>query len=84
MPFFVTAQIKDVRWETAGSNGFPANFGSSIPAGTFSDFFRCFPTGSYQKVQEIGRNPPEKIRITSDRNTASIFEGFPLFSYGIR
>jgi hypothetical protein len=22
--------------------------------------FRCFPTRSYQKVQEIGRNPPEK------------------------
>ncbi len=34
------SQVKHVRRETTGSNGFPANFGSSIPTGTFSDFFR--------------------------------------------
>ncbi len=35
-----STQIKHVRWETIRSNGFPENFGSSIPAGTLSDSFR--------------------------------------------
>ncbi len=81
---YIVSQVKHVRRETTGSNGFPANFGSSTPTGTFSDFFRWFPTSSYRKVQTVGRNPPEKIRKTSGRNTASISEGFPVVSCGIR
>jgi hypothetical protein len=46
-----------------------------------SDDFRPVPTGKYRQLAGIHR---KKIRKTSGRNTASISEGFPMLSCGIR
>jgi hypothetical protein len=58
--------------------------GSSIPVGNLADVFRRFPASSCRKAQEVGRNPPQKIRTISGRNTACMFQRFAVFSCRIR
>jgi hypothetical protein len=53
----LTAQVKNVRREKTGSNGFLANFGSSISAGTFIGFFPMISDRLLQDPAEFdGRN----------------------------
>ncbi len=62
---FLLSQVKHVRRETTGSNGFLTNFGSSIPTGTFSDFsddFRSVPTGKYRQLAGIHRKNLKSFR----------------------
>ena len=47
----------------------------------FKFFSRCFPANFLFFPSGNGRKSPKKIRKISDRNTASIFRDFPVFSH---
>ncbi len=80
----IYTQVQQFGPETIGSGWSQWFFWKQYSNRKFSDFFRWFPTGSCWKAQEIDRNMPEKIRSFFDRNTASIFQRFPMFSCRIR
>jgi hypothetical protein len=61
----LTAQVKHVRREKTGSNGFRANFGSSISAGTFIGFF---PMISDRFLQDPAEFDGWNLRPGSERN----------------
>ncbi len=54
--------------------------GSSIPAENCSDFFRSIPVNFLCVLTGTGRKSSKKVQKISGRNTASMFQRFPVFS----
>ncbi len=64
------------------NTGIPWNMEAVFKPEIFSDFFQWFVAGSCRNAQEVDRNPPEKIRTISGRNTASSSREFRCFPAG--
>ena len=79
-----SSQVKEYGTVPAGIHRKSSEYGSSILAGKFPDFFRCTPITFLCFPSGTGRKSPEKVRKFSGWNTASMFQWLPVYSCRIQ